>query len=244
MAGEEWREPTVTDQDRLPWLETADEEQESSASASRILGAILVGLAAIAAIVGGVYWFQHRKPPPGNGDLIAAQEGDYKVKPQDPGGMKVEGEGDAAVATSGGARSGDGKIAVGALPETPVAGKRVGGKATGRDAGASTASATAAGPAGKLTAPAPGKPVTVANGGGAGAVVQLGSFPSEAAANKAWTMQAKRFDYLANLGKSVQKADVNGRTFYRLRVNAGSASAAQELCGKLKVAGEGCLVTN
>lgn len=242
MAGDEWREPTVTDQDRLPWLETAEEETES-APLSRVVGAVLVGLAAIAAIIGGIYWFQHRKPAPGHGQLIAAPEGDYKVKPQDPGGMKVDGEGDAAVATSGGAKSGGGKIAIGDLPETPVAGTRAANPGRNGPAG-TTVTATASGPAGKLTAPAPGKPVAIASGGGSGAVVQLGAFPSEGAANSAWTAQSKRFDYLAGLGKSIQKAEVNGRTFYRLRVNAGSASAAQELCNKLKVAGEGCLVTN
>jgi len=242
MAGDEWREPTVTDQDRLPWLETADDQTEG-ASLTRMIGAVLVGLAAIAAILGGIYWFQHRKVASGNGELINAPVGDYKQKPDDPGGMKVDGEGDAAVATSGGNKAGSGKIAVGDLPETPVEGQKVAG-AVKKTPGASTATATASGPTGKLSAPTPGKPVTIASGGGAGAVVQLGAFPSEGAANRAWTTQSKRFDYLSALGKSVQKAEVNGRTFYRLRVNAGSASAAQELCGKLKVAGESCLVTN
>lgn len=242
MAGEEWREPSVTDQDRLPWLETAEDESEG-AQVSRIVGAVLVGLAAIAAILAAVYWFQHRAPAPGDGRLIAAEQGDYKIKPQDPGGMKVDGEGDAAVATSGGAKAGSGKIAVGDLPETPVTGRKVADPAAKPTTG-TTVTATASAPTAKLTAPAPGKPVTIASGGGAGAVVQLGAFPSEAAANSAWTARSKRFDYLAALGKSVQKAEVNGRTFYRLRVNAGSAGAAQDLCNKLKVAGEGCLVTN
>ncbi|CAN5718467.1 hypothetical protein BH11PSE6_BH11PSE6_23330 [soil metagenome] len=35
---------------------------------------------------------------------------------------------------------------------------------------------------------------------------------------------------------------MNGNTVYRLRVNAGSANQASELCGKLKVAGEACFV--
>jgi hypothetical protein len=72
--------------------------------------------------------------------------------------------------------------------------------------------------------------------------VQLGSFPSAAEANAVWTKQSKRFSYLAALGKSVEPATVNGKTYYRLRVNAGSASAAAELCGKLKVAGEDCFI--
>jgi hypothetical protein len=175
--------------------------------------------------------------------LIAAQEGDYKVKPEDPGGLKVEGEGDASVAASGGNGGGNSQIAVTKLPEAPVAGTKAASSAkTGP--GSSVATTSVAGSRGKLVAPPPGKPIAVANGGGGGALVQLGAFPSEAAANSAWTRESKRFNYIANLGKSVEKAEVNGRTFYRLKVNAGSAGAAQELCGKLKVAGEACIVTS
>ncbi len=48
--------------------------------------------------------------------------------------------------------------------------------------------------------------------------------------------------YLAPLGKSVQAAEVKGKTVYRLRVNAGSANQASDLCGKLKLAGENCFI--
>ena len=242
MPGEQWSEPSVTDNDRLPWLETAADEDEG-APLGRVVGMVLVGLVVLAAVLGGVYWFKHRAPGPGNGDLIAAQEGDYKVKPDDPGGMKVAGEGDAAVAASGGAAGGNGSIAVSSLPEAPVAGTRAMPDAKGGP-GSSTATATVSGPGGKLTAPPPGRPVTVSGGGGGGALVQLGSFPTESGANTAWAQASKRFGYLAGLGKSIEKAEVNGRTFYRLKVNAGSAGAAQDLCGKLKVAGEACIVTN
>ena len=74
------------------------------------------------------------------------------------------------------------------------------------------------------------------------ATIQLGSFPSEAEANVAWTRLSKRFSYLAPLGKGIAKADLNGKTFYRLRVNAGSNGQARELCGKLKAAGEACFL--
>jgi hypothetical protein len=238
----EWSEPTVTDDDRLPWLETAGDDGDEGPSLGRVVGLVLLGLVALAAIMGGIYWVQHRGAQPGNGDLIAAQEGDYKVKPDNPGGLKVEGEGDAAVAASGGAPGGNGSIAVTNLPEAPIVGKKVGpdGKP---GPGSSTATASVSGSGGTLTAPPPGKPAAVAGGAGGGAVVQLGSFPTEAGANAAWAATSKRFGYIAGLGKSVQKAEVNGRTFYRLRVNAGSTGAATQLCGKLKVAGEACIVT-
>lgn len=245
MSGEQWSEPSVTDNDRLPWLETAEDDDDDGPSLGRVLGLALLGLILLGGIIGGIYWWQHRAPAAGDGTLIAAQEGDYKVKPDDPGGLKVEGEGDSSVATSGGNGGGNSQIAVTKLPEAPVVGtKAAPGAPTGP--GSATASANVSGPGGKLVAPPPGKPLPVANGGGGGggALVQLGSFPTEAAANSAWASSSKRFGYLANLGKSIEKAEVNGRTFYRLKVNAGSAGAAQELCGKLKLAGSACIVTS
>ena len=243
MAREQWSEPTVTDENRLPWLETAADHDEDGPSVARVVGMILLGLVALAGILGGIYWLKHRGPVAGNGDLIAAQQGDYKVKPDDPGGMKVDGEGDAAVAASAGSAGGNGSIAVASLPEAPIVGKKVSPNANDGP-GTSSATASVARSGGKLVAPPPGKPIAVAGRGGAGAVIQLGSFPTEASANGAWKIASKRFSYLAGLGKSVQKAEVNERTFYRLRVNAGSAGAASDLCGKLKVAGEACIVTN
>ncbi len=42
------------------------------------------------------------------------------------------------------------------------------------------------------------------------------------------------------LGKVVQPVASNGKTLYRLRVNAGSANQAADICGRLRVAGESC----
>ncbi len=55
---------------------------------------------------------------------------------------------------------------------------------------------------------------------------------------------SKRFSYLAPLGKSVQSVAIGGRTLYRLRVNAGSANQAADICGRLRVAGESCFVAS
>ncbi len=139
MAREKWSEPTVTDDNRLPWLETAGDDFDEGPALSRVIGMVLIGLVALAAVLGGIYWFKHRAPTPGNGDLIAAPAGEYKVKPDDPGGMKVAGEGDAAVAASGGAGGGNGSIAVTSLPEAPVVGKKAGPDAKSGP-GSSTAS--------------------------------------------------------------------------------------------------------
>lgn len=230
----------VRDEDRLPWLETVDEEYGEGPPVLRIILLVVLALAIVAAAILGYTWYQKNKGADGNGALIAAQVGDYKVKPNDPGGLKVEGEGETAIATSEGAGGGNASIDLRALPETPVAGTRAtpGTPVTG---GSSTTVATIPASGGRLTAAA-GAIVPAPTGISGGSLVQLGSFPDEATANLAWANASKRFTYLAPLGKSVQKAEVNGTAVYRLRVNAGSAGQASELCGKLKVAGEDCFV--
>ncbi|MES2755561.1 MAG: SPOR domain-containing protein [Pseudomonadota bacterium] len=230
------------DEDRLPWLETAEDDWREGPSWQKIAAFVAIGLALIAAAIYGIYWYKNRGGPAGTGELIAAQDGDYKVKPDEPGGMKVDGEGDAALATSQGKADAGAAINLNAAPEAPVAGQKASpGKAPVVAGGA----VAVPGSGGKLTAARPGAaPTAAAASASRGALVQLGSFPSEAAANGEWASKSKRFGYLSALGKSVERAEVNGNTVYRLRVNAGSAGAATTLCGKLKVAGEACFVPN
>ena len=232
-------EHDVRDEDRLPWLETVDETYSDDGSIMRTALIAFLGLVAIAVIIAATYWLNRPGETTGNGALIAAQEGDYKVKPDTPGGMKVEGEGDTAFATSEGKETGNASIDLKAVPELPI-----GFIPTKPAHPADVAAGKVPASGGKLTAPAPIQMPAVATtaGSSGGALVQLGSFPNEAAANTAWARAAKRFAYLAPLGKSVQAAAVNGTTVYRLRVNAGSAGQASELCGKLKIAGEACFV--
>ncbi|OYX49253.1 MAG: sporulation protein [Sphingomonas sp. 32-66-10] len=231
-AGEDYND------DRLPWLETVEDDYSEGPSVLRIILLVLVGLAIIAAAAFGWWWYQRTATGEGTGALINAQDGDYKVKPDEPGGMKVEGEGDTVFAASEGATT-NGSVDVLAVPETPVDGKA-----------APKASPTQVKGASRVVAPIPtgavpkaAAPTQAAPGPSAGsATIQLGSFPTEAEANAAWARLSKRFSYLAPLGKGIARADVNGKTFYRLRVNAGSNGQARELCGKLKAAGEGCFL--
>jgi hypothetical protein len=233
-------------EDRLPWLETVEPDEPPQRSWGRIIAGLLVTVAAVVALVIGVRSYRAHEPS-GNGDLIAAPGGDYKVKPDDPGGLKVSGEGNSAIATSAGKGAGSGAIDLKAVPEAPVAGRRVAAHPAAATVPAG-ASAVAAVPAqgGRLVAVSP---VAVAHaaasaGTGGGSLVQLGAYPSEATANAAWTNFAKRFGYVAALGKSVQPVAIGGHTLYRLRVNAGSANQAADICGRLKVAGEACFVAS
>ncbi len=233
------REPGYGDDDRLPWLETVEEDYREGPSFGRIVLLIFLLLLVIGAAAGGYYWYQKQQGLTGNGQLINAQEGDYKVKPDEPGGQVVAGEGDSVFSTSQGNAS-NASINAGAVPEAPVEG----GKAAqpGTDPGSKTAkmNVPAAGsqPAAKAPAPPP------ATNSGSGALIQLGAFPDESGANSAWGRLSKRFSYLAPLGKSVERGEKDGKPVFRLRVNAGSNGNAKAICGKLKIAGENCYVAN
>lgn len=209
-------------EDRLPWLEAVEEEGgREGPSPLKLIVAVLIGLAAIGAIVGGVFWMGSRDgAETRDAELIQAPEGDYKVRPDDPGGMAVEGEGDTSFVASTGADP-KGQINTNAVAEAPVA------KGQAPQQPAAPAPAAKEEPA--LKAPAPTN---------SGPAIQLGAFPSGAAAEKAWKALSGRFAYLAPLSHSVVVAQVNGKTWYRLR--AGGPGAA-DICGRLRVAGENCM---
>ncbi len=208
----------LEDPDRLPWLETADGyEYDEGASPLKVAGLVLGGLALLAAIVGGIYWLQRNQSggAQGNGELIAAQKGDYKVAPTDREGKTFEGEGDSAFAASEGKKTG----AVIATPAKPADAK---------------------------AASAPTKATAVATSGStpAGAVmVQLGAFGDSAKADQAWAAFGKRFGFLSGTNRRIAEATgEGGRKIFRLQAITANAAAAQQLCAKLKAAGENCLI--
>lgn len=230
-------DPALDDDDRLPWLEAVEEDEANDGpGAAKLIAFVVIGLIVIGLVVGGVFWM--RSPgaggtdPAGEPEVIAAPEGDYKVKPGDPGGMKVEGKGDTAYAASEGADP-KGVINVDAAPETPVT------AAPKQQPAPAPAPAPAApkqqAPAAPAPAPAPARPAA------GGATVQLGAFSSQASANNAWKALSGRFKYLAPLTHSVVPATVGGKTLYRLRATGADAKG---LCGRLRVAGESCVVVD
>jgi hypothetical protein len=245
--------------DRLPWLEPVEDDRARRGGAGKLIATLLVVLLIVGLVAGGVLWLRAGGKGAGSGELIAAPQGPYKVKPDQPGGMKVEGEGETAFAASDG-RETDAAIDLSAIPETPVAGA---GSVTSADAatngnetGATVAPlppapvrtpAAATAPATKPTpTPAPVRtakpapvPAPVAEKSSGGAQIQLGAFGSEAKANAAWKTLSTRFIWLAPLTKSVTPVAVGEKTLYRLRASGGQAGA---LCARLKVAGESCAV--
>jgi hypothetical protein len=226
------------EEDRLPWLEAVEEDDEREGpGAAKLIAFVVIGLVAIGLIVGGLFWMGNRQSGTAGGEpeVIAAPEGDYKVKPSDPGGMKVEGEGDTAFAASAGADP-KGALDVNAVPETPVARQKA--AQTAQNAATPPAAAPKAAPAvPKAPEPAP-EPAAPAAGG---STVQLGAFSSQAGANNAWKKMSGRFGYLAPLTHSVTTVTSGGKTLYRLRASGPDAAS---LCGRLRVAGESCVVVN
>lgn len=238
----------LEDEDRLPWLEAADGfEEDGEVSPARLLVMVLGGLLLIGVVLGGLWWVQNGGAR-GKGELIAAQQGDYKVAPKSDGAKAFEGEGDASFSASEGAEPA-GRVDPTRMPEepavTPEEREAAAKKVAADKAAATKAAATKAVPADKAKPAA--APVKTADApkavpaSGAG-MIQLGAFSSDAAAAKAWTNLSKRFAYLAELNKSVSPAKVGDGTVYRLRVSAGTAANAANLCGKLRVAGENCVV--
>ena len=74
-------------------------------------------------------------------------------------------------------------------------------------------------------------------------MVQLGAFGDSAKAESAWTALNKRFGFLSGVNRKIAEAKVEGgRAVFRLQAITSNSSEAQQLCAKLRVAGENCLI--
>ncbi len=234
------RELSLEDEDRLPWLEAVDSDDEEGVSSGKLLGLIGAALLSLAVIVGGVYWINKQKRGGESSDMIAAQEGEYKVKPDEVGGMKVEGQGDAAFAASEGAEA-NGKVAANQQAEAPVAVTQAAAAAAKPAATGPSATAPVA-TAGKIAAKPVVAPVATpavapaAAAAPSGGLVQIGAYGTEAEANQAWAAVARRIPAVSGMNKIIVPAVVNGKNWFRLRVAAGGD------CSKFKSGGASCMV--
>jgi len=203
----------LDEEDNLPWLESAEDYGEYEGSSPWRVGLlVLLGLFLIAAVVGGIYWYNNRDGAiTGDGRLIPAQEGDYKVRPSDPQAKSFEGEGDASFAASE-------------------------GQAQSTRLGSSENAEEAVKPA------APGSQSGQGGLSGKSALIQLGAYSSVGLADSAWAGFARRFSDIGDLPKKISEGSVEGGTVYRLNAVAPSVQKAQQICNALKAAGEGCIV--
>jgi hypothetical protein len=218
------------DDQALPWLEAVDDEDgPRGMSARKMLVALLLVLAAAAIVAGTMFWLGRRDPVvTGAPELIRAEPGPYKVKPDDPGGLDVAGDSETAYSTSAG-EDPDAALDVRKLPQDmqplPVAIEDAPPKKI---------------PPNEKKEPAPDDNAPAAP---SGPTVQLGAYASTVKADTAWTLLSGRFPEVAALKKTVVTATVKGKPFYRLRAS-GSSEQTKAACAALRAAGESCLVVN
>lgn len=229
--GEEWQaeagEPLETEQlalgeneDRLPWLEGSDDEDEDYAGSDNggMMKLALMGLAALVVLVGAIWWATNRNPDPAlvaDGSLVQADSPNYKEAPKNPGGKQFDGTGDSSFAVSEGQNR----------PAQLGGADKGAAKPVNADPAAKPAVAT--GPA----APA----------GGVG--VQVGAYSSKAAAEAGWSKVVGQANgALSGVSHRVIEGTADNGTIFRLQAVAPDAGAANALCGKLKAAGVSCQV--
>ncbi len=216
--------------DRLPWLESADDiEPEGQASGHhRLIAFAVVALIVLALLVDGIYWVTHRGGPtkPADGSVITASKDPYKVAPSDPGGKKFAGTGDASF-----------KVSQGEHPDASLAGSA---GTTPPPATAEPTPAAGATPAAQA-APKPA-PAAPAHPAGGGVAVQVGAYSNNALAEAAWAKLTAAHDLLKGLGHRVVEGKADIGTVYRLQALAADGSAATSLCSHLEADGVKCQV--
>ncbi|MBC2665599.1 SPOR domain-containing protein [Novosphingobium flavum] len=208
----------LDEDERLPWLESADDDDEDGGIDSgklirfALFGVVLLGL------VGGALWvFKLRAPA---GDVVAEggvikSPGPYKTVPQDQGGKTYAGTGDSAYVVSEG-KSPAPKLGDGTAP-VPVPGPSL-------NAGANAGTAVAA----------PAEP--------AGIGVQVGAYSSLATAEAGWQRLSGNNAALKGVKHRVVEGSADIGTVYRLQAVAGDLAAANALCASLKASGIACQV--
>ena len=214
------------DAEALPWLEgVEDEDDPPPVSARKMLAALLLVLAGVAIVAGTLFWLGRQDKGSGPPQLIKAEPGPYKVRPENPGGLDVAGDSGTAYATGAGEDS-DAQLDTSKLSEVPDAMEEPVAPPTVDE------QPKAAEP------PKPAPPPAPAATGGKGTVIQLGAYGSTAKAETAWRLLSGRFPEVAGLNKVI----VQYSGGYRLRASAGSAAEAQAACRAVTAGGENCFV--
>ncbi len=234
----------LDDGDRLPWLEPAGVEDDlDRPSPGKIIGLVVAGLVLLGLIVGGGYWLKNRAPSGGAEDakLIQSQGATYKIPANASDAKEFDGEGDQSFEASAGGDAA-GKIDASKVPEAPRTDLKAAPEAAPAPVKAAAAKPTVVAAVKQVAAEAKkaGDSAPVASSGGPR--IQLGAFGSKELAENVWKKLSARFDYLGALSHSVEPVETGGKTLYRLRASVGSSADAGATCGKLRVAGETCLV--
>ncbi len=209
----------------------------------RRMAVVAAGIGGAIALVIGMFSFSHHVH---HGiPIILAEPGPVRVKPADPGGMKVAGAEDLSTGAEMLAPEPE-KPALRALrAKAPKPAPMV--AATKSSMMVAAANPPAAPPVIAAT-PAPQRAsateILPAADEPAGTAVQLAAFDNQASAEQDWGKLAEKIPGLFN-GHTprVERATVAGHTVYRLRTGGfANLAAATVFCGKVRAKGEDCSI--
>ena len=219
------------DEERLPWLESDDDDGDEGGDGTRILGFAVLGFLLLVALVGGIWWATRLRPDNtlvADGSTIPAPKMPYKEVPKDAGGKTYEGTGDTAFAVSQGKSEVANQASI--TPSGSASGSAQPGIAIPPPSHSPSASASAGASSAAATTGAPGT------------MVQIGAYKDRAMAEAAWTRVSGHYSALSGQRHVIAEGQADIGTVFRLQVPAGSGDGARSLCGKLKAQGLDCQI--
>jgi len=200
-------------EERLPWLESDDDDEQPGVDTGRLVALAAVGLLAIVLAVGAFWLFTRDtsdETTVAEGGTIEAPEGPYKSRPDDPGGRDVAGTGETSFEVAEG-RQVEGRIAgSGEVPKPTIDRAQAGSQGA--------------------------RPATSTVG------VQVGAYSSSAAAEAGWSTLSGRIEALQGRSHRIVQGTADSGTIYRLQALAGTGAEADSLCRSIKSQGGDCQV--
>jgi hypothetical protein len=202
-------------EERLPWLESDDEDEQQGVDTGRIVAFGAVGALALILLLGALWWFTGDRTDEAlvaDGGTIEAPDEPYRTRPDDPGGQQVAGTGDTSFEVGEG-QAVEGQIAGSGAAPAPSIDRE------------------------QADAPAP-RPSATAGGIG----VQVGAYSSREAAETGWTTLSGRIEALQGRNHRVVQGTADSGTIYRLQAVASTVAEAETLCRSIKSQGGDCQV--
>lgn len=201
-------------EERLPWLESDDEDEQPGVDTGRIVAFGAVGVLALVLLLGALWWFTGDRADEeliADGGVIEAPDEPYRTRPDDPGGQQVAGTGDTSFEVG--------------------EGQAVEGRIAGSDA-----------PAPSIDREQADAPAATATPAARGIGVQVGAYSSRDAAETGWTTLSGRIEALQGRNHRVVQGTADSGTIYRLQALAGTVAEAETLCRSIKAQGGDCQV--
>jgi hypothetical protein len=204
------------EEERLPWLETGEDDlEEADGSTGRLIGLVFGVLVLLAVTIGGIWGFVHRGGGSGapEGSIIHAPSQPYKMVPANPGGKPMAGTGDTSYAVSEG------------QTRTPHLNEQ------SPDTAPALAESCAAAPT-----------AVSGNDASAGGGVQVAAYGSRDKAEAGWNSLVQQSEALKGLHHRVIEGSADIGTVYRLQAVTGDQASAHALCARLRSESIACQV--